>query len=54
MTNGSFVIERSRPLSLQIAGEAAQLERGVSFTGFTLVLYQHRSYTIPVLDIDIK
>ena len=52
MTNGSFVIERSRPLSLQIAGEAAQLERGVSFTG-TLPI-SDRSYTIPVLDIELN
>ena len=52
LTNGSFVIERSRPLSLQIAGEAAQLERGVSFTG-TLPI-SNRTYTIPTLDISLN
>jgi len=52
MTNGSFVIERSRPLSLEISGEAAQLYKGV--TGFTpSSAIVNKSYTIPVIDISI-
>ncbi len=52
LTNGSFVIERSRPLSLQIAGEAAQLITGASFTGTSPI--SNRSYTIPILDISLN
>jgi hypothetical protein len=52
LTNGSFVIERSRPLSLQIAGEAAQLIVGASFTGTSPI--SNRSYTIPQLDITLN
>ena len=52
LTNGSFVIERSRPLSLQITGEAAKLERGVSFTGTSPI--SCRSYTIPTIDITLN
>jgi len=52
MTNGSFVIERSRPLSIQVSGEAAQLYKGV--TGFTpSSAIVNKSYTIPVIDISI-
>ena len=52
MTNGSFVIERSRPLRLEISGEAAQLYKDVSnFTSLSPVA--NRSYTIPVLDISL-
>ena len=52
MTNGSFVIERSRPLSLEISGEAAQLYKGVTgFTPSSAIL--NKSYTIPVIDISI-
>ena len=52
MTNGSFVIERSRPLSLEISGEASQLYKGV--TGFTATsLITSKSYTIPIVDVTI-
>ena len=52
MTNGSFVIERSRPLSLEISGEAAQLYTGV--TGFTTTSpISTKSYTIPLVDVSI-
>ena len=52
MTNGSFVIERSRPLSLEISGEAAQLYAGV--TGFTTSsAVTSKSYTVPLIDVSI-
>ena len=52
MTNGSFVIERSRPLSLQISGEASKLSRGVTFTGTSPIT--NRSYTIPSIDVTLN
>ena len=52
MTNGSFVIERSRPLSLQISGEASKLNRGVTFTGTSPII--NRSYTIPSIDVTLN
>ena len=53
MTNGSFVIERSRPLSLDITGEAAQLYTGV--TGFsTSAAVTTKSYIVaPIIDVKI-
>jgi len=33
ITNGSFVIEKSRPLSIAIQGEASKLSRGASLAG---------------------
>jgi hypothetical protein len=52
MTNGSFVIERSRPLSLEISGEASQLYKGV--TGFTTTgPITSKSYTIPIVDVTV-
>jgi len=52
MTNGSFVIERSRPLRLEISGEAAQLYKEVSgFNSQSPVA--NRSYTIPTLDVNL-
>jgi len=50
MTTGNYVIERSRPLALQISGEAAQLYRGVS--GFTpSSAFTDKTYIIPKVEI---
>lgn len=50
MTTGNYVIERSRPLALQISGEAAQLYRGVS--GFTpSSAFTNKTYIIPIVEI---
>ena len=52
MTNGSFVIERSRPLRLEITGEASQLYTGV--TGFSSSgAIANRSYTIPKVEVTL-
>ncbi len=52
MTNGSFVIERSRPLRLEITGEASQLYTGV--TGFSSSsAIANRSYTIPKVEVSL-
>ena len=53
MTNGSFVIERSRPLRLEISGEASQLYNGV--TGFsTSSAVLDRAFIIPKIDVSIS
>ena len=53
MTNGSFVIERSRPLRLEISGEASQLLKGVSgFSSGSAI--SNRSYTIPQLEVTLS
>lgn len=50
MTTGNYVIERSRPLALQISGEAAQLYRGVS--GFTpSSAFTDKTYIIPKVEV---
>jgi len=50
MTTGNYVIERSRPLALEISGEAAQLYRGVS--GFTpSSAFTDKTYIIPKVEI---
>jgi hypothetical protein len=51
MTNGSFVIERSRPLSLTISGEASRLYKGASLTGTSAI--SNRSFTIPKVDVTL-
>ena len=52
MTNGSFVIERSRPLRLEISGEASQLYNGV--TGFsTSSAVSNRAFTIPKIEVSV-
>ena len=52
MTNGSFVIERSRPLSLTISGEASRLHREASLTSTSAV--SNRSFTIPKVDVTLN
>jgi hypothetical protein len=47
ITNGSFVIEKSRPLSIQIQGEASKVERGQSLTGTLQSRSATKVYTIP-------
>jgi len=50
MTNGSFVIERSRPLRLEISGEASQLDFDDSgFSASSAV--SNRAFTIPIVDV---
>ena len=51
ITNGSFGIEKSRPLSIQIQGEASKLTRGQTLTGTLQNRSATMSYTIPKLDI---
>ena len=53
ITNGSFVIERSRPLSLEISGEAAKLTRGETLTGTAQSRSTTSNYTLPILEITI-
>ena len=50
ITNGSFVIEKSRPLSIEIQGEASKLLRGQTFSSTSTVT--PRNYTIP-LTVDV-
>ena len=52
MTNGSFVIERSRPLRLEISGEASRLYNGV--TGFsTSSPISNRTFIIPKIEVSV-
>ena len=53
MTNGSFVIERSRPLRLEISGEASQLDFDDSgFSSSSAV--SNRAFTIPIVDVTLS
>jgi len=54
ITNGSFVIERSRPLSIEIQGEGGKLTRGASLTGTLQSRSSTKNYVIPVLDITLN
>jgi len=54
ITNGSFVIERSRPLSIEIQGEGGKLTRGATLTGTLQSRSSTKNYTIPVLDITLN
>ena len=54
ITNGSFVIERSRPLSIEIQGEGGKLTRGATLTGALSSRSSTKNYTIPVLDITLN
>ena len=54
ITNGSFVIERSRPLSIQIQGDAAKLTRGATLTGSLQTRSSTKNFTIPTLDITLN
>lgn len=54
ITNGSFVIEKSRPLSIQIQGEASKLLKGQNTIGTSD--YQTRTgrtYTIPTIEVAV-
>ena len=52
ITNGSFVIERSRPLSIEIQGEAGKLTRNATLTG-SLQARLSSSYLMPIVDITV-
>jgi len=53
ITNGSFVIEKSRPLSIEIQGEASKLLRGQTFSSTAAV--SPRSYMLPnVVDVTLN
>ena len=54
ITNGSFGIEKSRPLSIQVQGEASKLTRGATLTGTLQNRSATMSYTIPTLDITLN
>lgn len=54
ITNGSFVIERSRPLSIEIQGEGGKLTRGATLTGTLQSRSVTKNYVIPVLDITLN
>lgn len=54
ITNGSFVIERSRPLSIEIQGEGGKLTRGATLTGTLQSRSTTKNYVIPVLDITLN
>lgn len=51
ITSGSFGIEKSRPLSIQVQGEASRLSRGQTLTGTLQNRSATMSYTIPKLEI---
>jgi len=54
ITNGAFVIERSRPLSIDIQGQAAKLTRNATVTGSLVSRSATRTYTTnPIISIDI-
>ena len=53
ITNGSFVIERSRPVSIDIQGEASKLTRGATLTGTAQSRSSTSNYTLPTLDITV-
>ena len=47
ITNGTYVIERSRPLSIEIQGEGSRVIRGQSLTGSLQSRSATRTHTIP-------
>ncbi len=47
ITNGRFVIERSRPLSIEIQGQGGRVTRGQTLSGTLQTRTATRSYTIP-------
>lgn len=54
LTNGSFVIERSRPLSIEIQGEATKLTRGATLTGSLQTRSSTKNFTIPTVDLELN
>jgi len=53
ITNGSFVIERSRPLSIQIQGQAIKLSRNATLTGSLQSRSSTSNFTLPIIDITV-
>ncbi len=47
ITNGSFEIEKTRPLRIGISGQAQQLQRGQTLTGSLQSRSANRTYIIP-------
>jgi hypothetical protein len=47
ITNGRFVIERSRPLSIEIQGQGSRVTRGQTLSGTLQSRTATRTYTIP-------
>ena len=47
ITNGTFVIEKSRPLSIDVQGQASRVLRGQSLTGSLQSRNTTKTYTIP-------
>ena len=55
ITNGAFVIERSRPLSIDIQGQAGKLVKNATVTGTLVSRSGTRTYiTNPTISIDIN
>jgi len=54
ITNGVFVIEKSRPLSIDIQGEAAKLTRNATVTGSLASRSATRTHIVaPIISVDI-
>lgn len=47
ITNGTFVIEKSQPLSIEVQGEGSRLTRGASLTGTAQSRNATKTYNIP-------
>ena len=47
ITNGTFVIEKSRPLSIDVQGQGSRVLRGQSLTGALQSRNSTKTYTIP-------
>ena len=54
ITNGSFVIERSRPLSLEISGEGGKLTRGATLTGTAQDRSSTSTFLLPTVDVTLN
>jgi len=55
ITNGTFVIEKSRPLSIDIQGEAGKLTRNATVTGSLQARSSTRTYTVaPIIEATIN
>jgi len=54
ITNGSFVIERSRPLSIEIDGEGGKLVRGATLAGTLQTRSSTKNYIVPIVDITLN
>ena len=54
ITNGSFGIEKSRPLSIQVQGEAPKLSRGATLVGTLQDRSAAMSYVIPRVGVTLN